>query len=411
MRSRLTMVAEPLMSRRNDHLLFGSLFANFLLYGGVTTLVGATLPLAIREFSWSYLAAGAVLASGAIGYFTTTFVAGLMVARMGPQRLMTIGLSLQALGVGCFGALPHVGFNSAALVLLGIGQGTTEIGTNYSVIRMEPAGTSRLMNLIHAAFTMGAVATPALAALLIDLSSHWRLIYIMMAGLSLLLLVLLSNRSLPFAPRRQDVKPARSSLGTLARRPLLWLLTLMLLLYVGAEMGISAWISEFYVKTFSVSPQIGAVTVSIYWLGILLGRLLTSALYRGTRPARALIGFGITSAVCLFVALLSGHSLVAAVMFFGAGLGFSAVYPLGMTLTGQVFSRHQGMAIGVISTGGGVGACCFPFLMSAIADRFGIQFGFWFYLGLTVAMVLTMLGILLKLPAATADTASPTHSA
>jgi len=197
----------------------------------------------------------------------------------------------------------------------------------------------------------------------------------------------------------------------LARRPLLWLLALMLFLYVGAEMGISAWISEFYVKTFRVSPAVGAMTVSTYWLGILLGRLLTSALYRGTRPARALIGFGATAAVCLFVALMSGHSLVAAVMFFGAGLGFSAIYPLGMTLTGQVFNRHQGTAIGVISTGGGVGACCFPFLMSAIADAFGIQSGFWFYLSLTVAMVFTMLGILLKLPSAAPASAHPSDPA
>jgi FHS family glucose/mannose:H+ symporter-like MFS transporter len=388
------------MFGRGDYRLFGLLFVNFLLYGGVTTLVGATLPLVIREFSWSYFSAGVVIASGAIGYFTTTFLAGLIVVRSGPQRLITLGLASQAVGIGCFGAQPHVGFSVMALVLVGIGQGATEIATNYSVIQMEPSGTSRLMNLMHAAFTIGAVATPALAAFVIDLSGRWRPIYLVMAGLTLLVMVLLRTRSLPFALPRHDNKRASSSLGALTGQPLLWLLTLMFFLYVGAEMGISAWISEFYVTTFEVSPAVGAMTVSTFWLGILLGRVLTSLLYRGTHPARALVGFGATAAICLFVALVSGHSRVAAVMFFATGVGFSAIYPLGMTLTGQALSRQQGMAIGVVSTGGGLGACCFPFLMSAIADEFGILSGFWFYLGITVAMVLTMLVVLLTLTAA-----------
>jgi len=376
------------------------LFVNFLLYGGVTTLVGATLPLVIRAFGWSYLTAGLVLASGAIGYFTTTFLAGLVVARLGPQKVMTVGLGLQALGVGVFGLLPKVEFNMAALFLLGIGQGTTEVATNYSVVRMEPAGASRLMNLVHAAFTIGAVATPALAAFLIDLSSQWRMVYLVMAGLSLLIVGGLNIGSLPFVPPLRQARKARYPLRSLVARPLLWLLTLMFFLYVGAEMGISAWISEFYVKTFGVSPEVGAMSVSVYWLGILLGRLLTSWFYRGTRPARALLGFGTVATVCLFLALVFEHRWIGTLLFFATGLGYSAIYPLGISLTGQAFAQDQGMAIGIVSTGGGVGACCFPFMMSAIADTFGILSGFWFYLGLTAGMALAMSGIVVLLGAA-----------
>jgi fucose permease len=384
------------------------LFANFLLYGGVTTLVGATLPLVIRDFSWSYLAAGFVIASGAIGYFTTTFLAGIVVVRFGPRRLLTLGLAIQALGIGCFGVLPHVVFNGAALVLIGIGQGATEVATNYSVIRMEPSGTSRLMNLMHSAFTVGAVITPVLAAFLIDLSGQWRPIYLFMSASTLLVVVLLRIRSLPFAAPRPDARKVRSSLGAVVQEPFLWLLALMLFLYVGAEMGISAWISEFTVMTFKVSPATGALAVSTFWLGILFGRILTSWLYRGRHPARALVGFGAGAAVSLLVALVVGQAWAAALMFFATGLGFSAIYPLGMTLTGQSLKQQQGVAIGVVSTGGGLGACCFPFLMSAIANQFGILSGFWFYLGITLLMVLTMLGILLKLPSVSS---SSIHSA
>jgi fucose permease len=386
------------MGRFNDRHLFGLLFTNFLVYGGVTTLVGATLPLVIREFDWSYLAAGLVFAAGTVGYFTTTFLAGLVIDRTGPRKLLTLGLLLQALGVGCFGILPQVSFNMGALVLVGIGQGSTELATNFSVIQMERSGSSRLMNLMHAAFTIGAVAAPALAAGFIEISGRWRLIYLVMGGLTLLVSAAVQLRGLPFAAPRLSAGSSGASLGLIVREPLLGLIALVILLYVGAEMGISSWVSEYLVKTFAATASAGAIGVSAYWMGILLGRFMTSAFYRGTRPDKALVVFGVLSAVCLLGVIFAGNHTLCVWFFFGTGVGYSAVYPLAMTMTGQAFPLQQGVAIGVVSTGGGLGACVFPFIMSAISNHMGIAAGFWFYLAVTGVMVLTMIGIVLLLP-------------
>ena len=46
----------------------------------------------------------------------------------------------------------------------------------------------------------------------------------------------------------------------------------------------------------------------------------------------------------------------------------------------------QGLAIAIISTGGGIGSFAFPFAIAALADYWGIERAFWAYAFTAVAM-------------------------
>lgn len=381
------------MSTKRNSGRFTLLFLNFLLYGGVTTIVGATLPVVIRHFGWGYLAAGGVIAAGAVGYFATTFLAGMLVGRIGPGTLMTAGLGLQAAGLAAFGTASPVVFNMVALILLGLGQGTTEVGTNYAVVQMEPAGTSRKMNLIHSAFTVGAIAAPLATGVLAGLTDRWRLTYVALAVLSLGMAGALGATRHGFSMDSMTEQAAWAGLRRLVRQPLLWLLAAVILLYVGVEMGVSAWIAEYHVRRFGMAPERSAFMVSVFWLGIFVGRLLTSWLYHGNRPALLLAGFAGLAAAGLGGGLLANRWGWSAGLYWVTGLGLSAIYPLVMAVTGAAFPRQQGIAIGVVTTGGGMGACLFPFLMATLADRMGIQAGFWFYFGLCLLMAFATFGV------------------
>ena len=73
-------------------------------------------------------------------------------------------------------------------------------------------------------------------------------------------------------------------------------------------------------------------------------------------------------------------------LLFLAGLGCSIYYPTVMTLLGARFPQAQSQAIGFAATGGGVGSFVFPFLMSSIAQNWGIRAGFATYAVFAVAM-------------------------
>lgn len=371
-------------SRKN--LLFILLFLNFVLFGASMTVFGATLPTIIRTLDWSYWVAGVIIASNSFAYFVTTFISGLMAHRIGLRRLMISGLLLQAIGIGLFGMFRNIPFNAAAFILVGTGQGAIEIVTNYSVVGMERPGQSRLMNLVHSAFTIGATVAPFITGALIGIEIGWRSIYLSFAVASLLMMGAFTLQSVSFIePEREPESKGMAGLKTL-HQPILLLLALTMFLYVGAEIGISSWISEFFVTQFALAPSTSAYMVSLFWLGIFAGRLATSFLYKGDRQTHVLFAFSVFSALSLALALFIRQAAVSAAFFLFAGLGFSTIYPTVMTIVSNRYPSARGVSIGVISTAGGIGMCVFPLIMAGIADLTSIRNGFWFYLLLTVVM-------------------------
>lgn len=349
----------------------------FAFYGVAVTLVGATVPEIIRTFGWSYLDIGTVMAAGSAGYLSGCFSGGVLVRRAGPRRMLLVGLVLEAVGLGFFGSGPGLVFNLGVLLVVGLGQGWTEVATNYCLVRLEKPGESRLMNLIHAGFTVGACLGPAGVGALLASGASWRLAY---EGVALLLLevgLVVLRLPFPFTPAAETASP-QAALGSLARDPLLVLLGGVIFLYVGAEIGISSWIAEYYVETFAVSTATGAYLVSVVWLGLLLGRLALSAGYKGRRQALLLLGLSCLAALPLTLALCSDSPWVVGGLFLVSGLGFSAIYPVVMALVGACFTREQSLAIGLVSGAGGVGSLTFPFAMAAIAGHFSIAQSFWF---------------------------------
>lgn len=374
------------IENRFRSLYFTMLF-NFVLFGVTLTIIGATLPKIIREFDWSYIATGLVISAATFAYFVSTFVSGILLHRLKPKYVIVAGMTLQAVGLAFFAIRPYVLLNLLLNLLIGLGQGSTEVVVNFSVVRIERSGQSRLMNLMHAAFAVGAIAGPFAVGRIIDAGLSWQIIYRIMALVSILMAGTLSL--LPFSRLGEEDEEhgQHPRVIELVRHPLLILSFLILFLYVGTELGVSSWVAEYYVKFLKTSESTGAYMVSIFWLGLLIGRLGLSG-YRGRRQAEMTFILASTCTIALSFAVLMKGPLLAGFGFFMAGLGFSAIYPLVIALVGKYFKRGQGAAIGFVAAGGGVGAFAFPFIMSAIADTLGLRQGFFFYIALDVLMVL-----------------------
>lgn len=376
----------PYIERQFRSLYFAML-VNFVLFGITLTIIGATLPEIIRSFNWSDIAVGFVISAGAAGYFISTFVSGILIKRLRPKLIVVIGLAIQAVGLLFFGSQPVVILNLLLILLIGLGQGGTEVIVNFSVIRMESGGQSRLMNLMHAAFAVGAIIGPFTAGKIMAAGANWQIMYRMMALMSILMAGTISL--LPFSRLRLEDEELgdEPKLMELLKHPLLILSFLILFLYVGTELGTSAWLAEYYVRILGASSSTGAYMISIFWIGLLIGRLGVSV-YGGRRQAELTFILASTCTVSLLFAVLMRDPWLAGVGFFFTGLGFSAIYPLIIAIIGKYFKRGQGAAIGFAATGGGIGSFSFPFIMAAISERFDLQRGFFFYIGLDLIMVL-----------------------
>ena len=369
---------------RQFRSLFFALLACFATFGVCITIVGATLPKIFADFGWSDLEAGGVLAAGAFGYFISALVSGILIHRIGAKRVVVTGLALQALGLAFFAASRGVPANGLLLFLIGVGQGGLEVVINYSIVRMERGGRSRLMNLMHAAFCIGAIAGPfGVVALL----SMWQAVYRLMAAVALALGIVLAF--LPFSrlEDEDDGAAAHPPVASLLRRPLLVLSFLILLIYVATELGVSSWVGEYFVRVLGQEIPVGAAMVSVFWAGLFLGRLALSVWYHGSRPAGLIVTLAVMCTLGLAFAIAAQTPWLAAAGFFVAGLGYSAIYPLVIVLVGAHFPGSQGVAVGLVSAGGGVGSFAGQVMMGAASQRLGLRGGFLLYIAANVLMV------------------------
>ena len=369
-------------------MLLACFFVNFVFFGAVVILAGAAVPEILRTYSWRYVDMGAILAGGSIGYFVSTFLCGFLLRHWGPKRVIVYGLVLQALGLSAFGQMSSLSINAIALLLIGLGQGGSEVVTNFCIVRIGYDGRSNLMNFVHAAFTAGAIAGPLGIGQLIEQGYPWQFAFLTLAFLSALMAFAFTQQSfesVSTATPQQMQTPLRH----LMNQPLMLLLTTLILLYVGVEIGTSNWIAEYFVQALGASASTGAYTVSLFWLGLLAGRLAVAVFYRSDDQAILLVTACMISAISLSLGLLGNGFAWKAVCFFSTGMGFSIVYPVVVVLAGHYFPNEQEMAVAIISTGGGIGSFAFPFAMASLADSWGIEHAFWFY----ALIALTMSGV------------------
>ena len=390
----------PLVEPR-FRILFPALFAVFVLFGTSITIIGATLPRILTDFQWNYAVAGVMIGAGAVAYFLSTFAAGYLIKHWGPKPTLLLGILLEVVGLSFFATTADPLTNTLLSALIGLGQGPIEVTINYSILRIDQRNTGRPMNVMHGAFAVGAILGPIAVGALLKGGLNWAVVYRGMAFIFVLLAVMMWFMPLPHEKsnlREHDEVPER-----LSANPAYWLSFFALFFYVGVELGVSNWVAQYFVAVFSYSAAASALLVSLFWGGLLAGRFGVPLLYRGARHDLVLVGFATLAASAVILITLLGYlppgamTHDAGMMLVGlAGLGCSICYPEVITLLGKCFPQAQSQAIGFAATGGGIGAFAFPFVMSAISQRWGIRAGFATYAVFAVAMTALAAGLALS---------------
>ena len=142
-------------------------------------------------------------------------------------------------------------------------------------------------------------------------------------------------------------------------------------------------------------------TVSLYWMGLAVGRLILSATSQYFGEARLVLGLTIWAAAAFAFGLVAQHPALAVAAFAVTGLGFSGIFPGVIALAGRYHPQNVAGITSVVVTGAGLGAIIIPWVMSAVADGFGLVAGMGFYLLMCGLMIVFAVAINALGPATT----------
>ena len=155
------------------------------------------------------------------------------------------------------------------------------------------------------------------------------------------------------------------------------LIAVSLVFYSMHQSSITAWLPHLLVTSGGLTPGNGGVGLSIYWFGIIAGRITTSRI-----PDRVnrllLISIGATlSGLATAGAIAFSSNPVSLALFFLAGATSGAVIPLALSEGHHRYPSRTGTVTAIISLSLLVGKFSGPWIVGRLTDVRGIEYALY----------------------------------
>ena len=353
--------------------LFACACLGMLTFGIVLTTLGAVLPSVIEQFGIGKAEAGSLFLLMTFGILAGSLVFGPMVDTYGYKGMLLLATALIAIGLEGIAFAPSLGLLRAAIAVIGFGGGIVNGGTNALVADISSEEKGANLNLLGVFFGIGAVGIPVVLAMLGGSFPHATLISAV-GGLVAVPFILIAMTPFP-APKQSQGFPIAAA-GKLTRDPLLLLMGFMLFLESGMEITVGGWTSTFVNEELAVSARMALIILSLYWLGMMLARLVLGTLLRNAPPVKTLY-FCITTGIAgALVLLLTRNVALAGAGVFLLGVGFAATFPVVLGFVGERYAELSGTAFSLAIAMALCGGMLLPWLAGILGGAYGMRGSF-----------------------------------
>jgi len=322
---------------------------------------GPFLPDIARSLSVSIDRAGLIVSAAAAGYFMALIAGGEVVERRSARTTIMAAMTLIAAGLFALAFATGLPLLLCGAFLTGLGAGACDVASNALVANLNPHRLTSALNYLHLAFGVGALLGPIIAGFALKSSVSYSSVFAGGGSAAALVAISLSIAAVPESRRA----PAHhEEIGSLLTRPVIWAIAAVLFFYVGVENGIGAWLFSYLRVEAGFSPSVGSWTVSLYWLGLVLGRGIGGRLGHSMPVHRATITASILAALALIgLILVPQQSALAALMALLIGIGFGPVFPNMIAVGAARFGSQVGRMTSIVAAAGAAGGIVGPWLM------------------------------------------------
>lgn len=331
----------------------------FVSLGLPDSLFGAAWPVTHKDFGIdesfaSYYGIITGICTGGV-----SFVAGKMLRKFGTAKVTLVSTFMTVAALVGMSFSPNIVVMMIFAVLLGYGAGAIDTGLNNFVSLHYEA---RHMNWLHCCWGLGVTISPLImSAFLSDETSSWRMGYRIVALLqfAIAFIILLSLKKWDKVEKsivKENTEQAAGDAKLLDLLKIKGVVTSILSmgLYCGMEFSIGTWGATYAVNTFLIAPDEAAKWISLYFGGIMLGRIIAGFASMKLKD-KTLIRAGIITAflgIIVFALPLGKLSLIG---FLLIGTGFGPIFPsilhsvperFGITYSADLTGYHMGGAYG-----------------------------------------------------------------
>lgn len=387
---------------KRDYVIVSLILLTFFVISFLTNILGALNPSVSVSFELNSSMSSFLPFSFFIAYGVMSIPAGLMVEKFGEKKLMVFAFILSFAGSMYFAFAPT--FSNFVISLFTIGSGMAILQVvinpllrvsggeeNYaftSVMAQLIFGLASFVSpLIFSWLVVGLSDTPENTGIIINSlrgivpdGMSWVSMYWTFGVFSLIMILTISITKFPNVELQDDEKAgSKSSYIDLLKNKLTIFYFFGIFAYVGAEQGISYWMSKFLSDYHNFNPEIeGANAVAYFWGLMTIGGILGLVLLKIIDSKIVLKIFTISAIISLVLALY-GTPQLSYWSFMMSGFFLSVMYPIIMSLALNSVTTHHGSFAGILMTGimgGAVVQIIIGFISDITSLRTGMLFVF-----------------------------------
>ena len=310
-------------------LLLIVIYIVFISLGLPDSLFGVSWPVVHLDFGIeeSFASVYSII----IGICTggVSFVAGTLIRKFGTGKVTLFSIFLTAAGLVGISFSPNIYIMMIFSIILGYGAGAIDTGLNNFVSLHYKA---QHMNWLHCFWGIGVTVSPIIMAqFLTGQEGSWRNGYRVVALMQLVialavLFTLPKWKGLESQGSAESEEKSNKSFIDILKTNGIITSIISLGLYCSMEFLLGTWGATYIINTLGLSPDTAAMWVSLYYGGIMLGRVISGFLSMKCSD-NTLIRGGIAVSFIGIIVLLLPLGTVSLAGLLLIGIGFGPVFP------------------------------------------------------------------------------------
>lgn len=325
---------------------------------------------------------GMILTFMALGFIFGTVLNGIFTRFIKRKHLYRTVLFVQSLSFMIFAFSKNLVLSLIMFLMLGICCGILEVAIGTMMVELSKKTAGLTLNLVHVFFGIGAIAGPALSSQIVGHGFSWQIGFLFVSGLVFVNFIFSLFIKIPSAEEYDNRQLILNSNAVKSSSPkivsnftkltigLIILLSVIIFTNTATEVGFTSWMPTFMRLNKGFSNVLAGQSLSLFWLAMLVGRLLVGLLSRWFKIEIILIFLCIACFISAISSVLVKNSAAVFVLFVFVGLTQSGMWPGVLALGSSCFPKNVNLVISVLSAAGGIGGLVSSFIVSLIYYRF-----------------------------------------
>lgn len=368
------------------------IYIAFISLGLPDAILGSAWPMIHKDLNVPISYAGVATMIVAGGTIVSSLFSEKIIRKFGTGKVTTFSVFLTAAGLLGIYFSPSFIWICLLGIPLGLGAGAVDSALNNFVALHYEA---KHMNWLHCFWGIGATSGPFIMSLYLLKENGWRMGYATIGIIQAILVVCLFI-SLPlwrkFEVKNDEGEKSHNEvkISTLIKFPGAKPALISFFCYCAIELTAGLWASSFLVVNNGLSAKLAAKWVSLYYLGITVGRFLAGFIAMKINN-KQMIRMGqvicLMGAILLIMPLPNNLQLVGLILI---GLGCAPIYPAMLHETPNRFGKELSQGImGIQMATAYVGSTFVPPVFGALSQISGFSVLPYFLLILMIVMLVS----------------------